>query len=248
MTVRALPVTKSVAYRTLPVAKAFLLVAVAARQCRVLSLERILRDFSVVEGADFERLGVVARIALLDRVAQTELACVFVYVAAGACTRHAPVTRATAALAIGGTGLMARSACCLCVHPLQWPRAVVDVGLFPADVRVTVCAAAFGHFGGELVAMRVGVAVCAGLLSNLEPVAGALVLVARIACNRLVFAVQCERRALMLRHTKTGRPKPVFVVARVTIAYPARAERTLVNIAMTVIAPLELQLPKASVR
>jgi hypothetical protein len=78
-------------------------------------------------------------------------------------------------------------------------------------------AAVLAHLRCELIPVRVLVAIDAALGVELEVVVGAFALMTARAGDRLMFAVERERRAAVLLHGEQGRPKPLLVVARLTV-------------------------------
>jgi len=176
------------------------------------ALERVTRELLVLERVDLERVGDVARLTGALRRCETKLPSVEVAVATPTLTwRPAvrsplpahPVLLGRGVTTVAGGFRMSTG---------QRPDAMIDPWRLPATLGVTVGAAPVAHLDRELLTMGVVVAVDAALRPELQFVPRPFALMTARAADRLVFAVQRELGAAVLRHGEQGRPKPVLVV------------------------------------
>lgn len=127
----------------------------------------------------------------------------------------------------------------------QWPGAVIDLWGVPSARGVATGAASASHLLGELVAVRVLVAIGASPRLDPKVIPRSLAPMTAAARNRLVFALQLKIRSGMLGNGKKSRPKPVLIVASRAIR---RAEFASMGIAVTVGALRILQASIATRR
>ena len=239
MTVATLAVPQPVADGLFAVFELRLLVTARAFETSMLPFEWIARELLVVEGVDREGLVVVAGVAFVTWLGETELPAVRRAVAAGAVARKAAIARPLAGLAIFSRGLMTRDARRPRVSTDQGPGAVVDIRVVPSGRAVTVATAPLGHFARELLAMRVLVAVSAA--GSVQPPiqARALSPMAPRTGDRLVATFEREGCGRMLLNPEECGREAIFVVTLSARAPRTLGELALMRIAMTIHAALE---------
>lgn len=214
MTVGALAVPEPVAHRSRPAFQALVLMTAHALELGVGPFERIVGELCVCERLDRKRLGGMAGVTTAVGRAEPELPCVHVPVAAGAVARRSTVRRPSTAQPILFRRAMAAVAGRLGVGTGQRPGAVVDFGRIPATLGMAMRTAPIPHLDGELVAVRVVVAIDAALRFQLEIVSRPLCAVATGAGYRLMPPHEGELGPAVLLHGEPRRPESVLVVAR----------------------------------
>src|SRR5579864_7985852 len=194
---------------------------------RVGARQRPAGDRGVIEARDLERLGRMALVALEDRLGEPELPEVHVVMAARADARHAAVARAAPVLAVLRGRVMTALALRGRMHAGQRPDAVIDLRQAPSRRRVAMRAASLRHLLGELVAVRVRMAVGAGLLRDVPVDARSRVPVARRARRRRVLADERELRVVVQGGAEERGPEARGRVARLAFAFVPRRELSL---------------------
>jgi hypothetical protein len=132
-----------------------------ALQLGVDTFERIIRKGHVIERVDLEGRCDVTHFALSLGRSEPKLSGMNVAVAAGAFPWSAPVRSASATHPVALRGSMTAIAGGFSVGAGQRPGAMIDPGRVPPRRGMAVGTPAIGHFGGELIAVRVPVAVYA---------------------------------------------------------------------------------------
>lgn len=240
MTVGAVAVPKTVSHDLHPASQTLFLVTADAFQLRVSALERIVGELPVGEGLDRERLGDVTGVTLAFGCAEPKLTGVNVPVASRTVARRPAVRRTSPAEPILFRGTMAAVAGRLGVSAGQRPGAVVDLGGAPTALGMAMRTAPVAHFAGELIAVRIVVAVDAALRFQVQFETRPLCAMATGARCSLVPPQEGEASPAVLPDGELRRPKPMLVVARRAVRV---SKRPAVHVSMAVTALLELQAP-----
>jgi hypothetical protein len=132
-----------------------------AFQLAVDPFEWIIRKVNVIERVDLKRRRDVTHLALSLGRSEAKLPGMNVAVAAGAFPWSALVRRASATRPVTLRGSMTAFTGRLRMGAGQRPGAVIDPGRVPPRRGMAVGTPAIGHFGCELIAVRVPVAVYA---------------------------------------------------------------------------------------
>ncbi len=231
MTIGTFRVTKTVSNDFGPATKTFLSMARHTLEIRMHPFEGVIGQLRMVEGFDLERNGHMTCVALSLGRCEAELPSMYVGMTAGTFAWSSAVCCATTAGAVARRGLMTAVTRRAGMNPGQRPRAVIDFGRIPSARGMTARTASLGHFLGELVTMRVLVAI--GALPALDPevVPRPLATVAAAAGNCLVFPLQRKVRAAVLGYGEGSRPKALLIVAGRAVR---RAEFASVRIAVAI--------------
>lgn len=159
VTIGARAVTKSIEDDMHIVSQSRFGVTSRASHFAVPTIDGVAGDALMREVIDLERGRRVTLVAGAYRRARAELSGVDVVVASLALMRDAAIARASSCPSICLARRMTAVAGRLAVRAREGPNRMIDVGSIPSKRRVAMRASAITHFGCELFAMRVRVAV-----------------------------------------------------------------------------------------
>lgn len=217
----------------------------------VLAFELVVGGSRVIEGrmtrpSNLELDGAVAHVAVTNRLGQSELPSVHVVVTPGALPRHATVAPALATSAVFVGRSVTPFATSLRVRAGERPRVVRDVGAIPTGRLVARRATPRAHLRGELIPVRVLVAIGARTRLDGERETGMRIAVASRTGNGTVSPFERKRRLSMGLHPKRGRLEPMRVVAARAVLASDRVP-TGVGVLVTATALIVLDLAIALV-
>jgi hypothetical protein len=238
MTIRALVIPETVPHDPVTASQTLFRVTGHALELFVCAFERVACQLCMIESFDLESRGDVTRIALALGRGESKLPGVHIAVAPGALTRRPTVRSPLPAQAVLFRRAVTAVARCLRVRASKGPNTMVDARRIPTARGVAMGAAVLAHLRCELIPVRVLVAIDASLGLELEVEVGAFALMTTRAGDRLMFAIERERRSVVLLHGKQGRPKPLLVVARLAVG---ASEAPTVHVSMAVCALIELE-------